>query len=219
MAKTLIGNVKGKDGRGISKIEKTSTTGVVDTYTITYTDSTQSTYEVRNSDAISVQRQIVPSAAVESSSTASQPYAAGDYVVVNGTLRKVTAAIAKGNAISDSNSAATTVTGEIATITDWVYLYGQNAGDKVRYRRHGTMAEMQWSYIQETASSWKAGNIPVTLRPTVGVAGACMRCDKDGKPTNNVATYDVRDNGDVYFTTNNQQDKGSVVGYCCWPIG
>lgn len=114
MAKTLIGNVKGKDGRGISKIEKTATTGTVDTYTITYTDSTQSTYEVRNSDDIAIQRQIVPSAAVESSTTASQVYSAGDYVVVDGVLRKVTASITKGSTISDSNSTATTVTGELA---------------------------------------------------------------------------------------------------------
>lgn len=114
MAKTLIGNVKGKDGRGISKIEKTATTGVVDTYTITYTDSTKSTYEVRNADDIALQRQIVPSAAVESSATASQSYSAGDYVVVDGVLRRVTAAISKGSTISDSNSKATTVTGELA---------------------------------------------------------------------------------------------------------
>lgn len=120
MAKTLIGNVKGKDGRGISKIEKTATTGVVDTYTITYTDGTQSTYELKNSDDIAIQRQIVPSAAIESSTTASQAYAAGDYVVVNGALRKVTASIAKGSTIGDSNSAATTVTGELATVRDSV---------------------------------------------------------------------------------------------------
>lgn len=115
MAKTLIGNIKGKDGRGISKIKKTATTGTVDTYTITYTDGTQYTYELRNSDGIAIQRQIVPSAAVESSSTASQAYSAGDYVVVGGVLRKVTASIAKGSTISDSNSTATTVTGELAT--------------------------------------------------------------------------------------------------------
>lgn len=120
MAKTLIGNIKGKDGRGISKIERTATTGVVDTYTITYTDGTQSTYELRNSDEIAIQRQIVPSAAVESSATASQAYASGDYVVVSGVLRKVTAAIAKGNVISDSNSTAKTVTGELATLGDSV---------------------------------------------------------------------------------------------------
>lgn len=115
MAKTLIGNIKGKDGRGIASIEKTGTTGSVDTYTIRYTDGTTSTYTVNNSDSIALQRQIVPSAAVESSATASQTYASGDYVVVNGVLRKVKSAIAKGNAISDSNSTATNVMHEIGS--------------------------------------------------------------------------------------------------------
>lgn len=120
MAKTLIGNIKGKNGRGITSIKKTGTTGPVDTYTITYTDSTTSTFTVNNSDNIALQRQIVPSAAVESSATASQAYAAGDYVVVNGALRKVKSAIAKGNTISDSNSTTTTVAGELATLGDSV---------------------------------------------------------------------------------------------------
>lgn len=116
MAKTLIGNVKGKNGRGITSIKKTGTDGSVDTYTITYTDSTTSTFTVNNSDNVLLQRQIVPSAAVESSATASQAYAAGDYVVVNGVLRKVKSAIARGNTIGYSNSTATTVTGELANL-------------------------------------------------------------------------------------------------------
>lgn len=120
MAKIIIGNVKGKDGRGITKIVKTASTGTVDTYTITYTDNTTSTFTINNSNSISLQRQIVPSAAVESSTIASQAYAAGAYVVVNGILRKVKSAIAKGNAISDSNSTATTVTGELTTIRNSV---------------------------------------------------------------------------------------------------
>lgn len=114
MAKTLIGNIKGSNGRGISKIEKTATTGDVDTYTITYTDSTTSTYDVHNADAIAVQRQIVPSAEIESSATATKSYGVGDYLILNGVLRKVTAAIEKGATISDSNSTATTVTGELS---------------------------------------------------------------------------------------------------------
>lgn len=120
MAKIVIGNVKGKDGRGISKIIKTASTGAVDTYTITYTDNTTSTFTINNADNISIQRQIVPSAAVESSTTASQAYTAGDYVVVGGVLRKVKSSIAKGSAIGDSNSTATTVTGEIKTVRDSV---------------------------------------------------------------------------------------------------
>lgn len=120
MAKIIIGNVKGKDGRGISKIIKTASTGNVDTYTITYTDSTTSTFTINNADNISLQRQIVPSAAVESSTTASQAYAAGDYVVVGGVLRRVTSSITKGSTIGNSNSTVTTVTGEIETVLDSV---------------------------------------------------------------------------------------------------
>lgn len=53
----FIGNIKGatgesgkdgKDGRGIKTITKTSTAGLVDTYTITYSDNTTSTFTVTN---------------------------------------------------------------------------------------------------------------------------------------------------------------------------
>ena len=41
-------NIEIEDGRGIVSIEKTSTEGLTDTYTITYTDETTSTFTVRN---------------------------------------------------------------------------------------------------------------------------------------------------------------------------
>ena len=40
--------VNGEDGRGIVSNDKTSTNGLVDTYTITYTDGSTSTYDVVN---------------------------------------------------------------------------------------------------------------------------------------------------------------------------
>lgn len=40
--------IKGEDGVGISKIEKTSTSGNIDTYTITFTDDSTFTYTVTN---------------------------------------------------------------------------------------------------------------------------------------------------------------------------
>lgn len=40
--------LKGQDGKGISSIKKTSTSGLVDTYTITFTDGTTSTFTVTN---------------------------------------------------------------------------------------------------------------------------------------------------------------------------
>lgn len=89
---------------------------------------------------------IVPKASVESSATASQAYEAGDYVVVNGILRKVKSAIAKGNAISDSNSTATTVTGELATLENYVcqsayfLLYHDGNGGKIVFYARGGIA-------------------------------------------------------------------------------
>ena len=177
MAKIVIGNVKGKDGRGISKIEKTASTGTVDTYTIKYTDNTTSTFTINQADSISLQRQIVPSAAVESSSTASQAYAAGNYVVVNGVLRKVKAAIAKGNAISNSNSTATTVTGELATIGNSVYqsthfkLYASDSSGDVIFYSKGCVATLIVSGITgvNVGAPWKIPDvIPERFRPEVG---------------------------------------------------
>lgn len=179
MAKTLIGNIKGKNGRGIASIKKTDTTGSVDTYTITYTDSTTSTFTVNNSDSISLQRQIVPSAAVESSATASQAYAAGDYVVVSGVLRKVKSAIAKGGTISDSNSTATTVTGELASIGDSV------SPITVLYNSEGwyvackaSVVFVQANGIVTGSGSWAVVTcpyvIPVQYRPRVEVNVAAI---------------------------------------------
>lgn len=159
MARTLIGNIKGKDGRGITSIKKTGTTGPVDTYTITYTDSNTSTFTIKNSDSISLQRQIVPSAAVESSTTASQAYAVGDYVVVNGALRRVKSAIAKGNAISDSNSTATTVTGEIATLVESV---SRQSSRVATGKMHRTTSDTGWIML------WDANQV----RSEFGVAVA-----------------------------------------------
>lgn len=183
MAKTLIGNVKGKDGRGISKIEKTATTGAVDTYTITYTDSTQSTYEVRNSDGIAIQRQIVPSAAIESSTTATQSYAAGDYVVVDGALRKVKSAIANGNTISDSNSTSTTVGGELLSLsrdTGKVYLYNDGAWGSIFYRAKGgvcTLFVVGIGGIPGGMAEWRVpAAMPIEFLPEVGTyAVLCHR--------------------------------------------
>lgn len=41
-------NLKGETGNGIASIAKTATAGLVDTYTVTYTDGSTMTYEVKN---------------------------------------------------------------------------------------------------------------------------------------------------------------------------
>ena len=43
-----LGKVKGSDGKGITSITKTGTSGLIDTYTITYTDGSTSTFTVTN---------------------------------------------------------------------------------------------------------------------------------------------------------------------------
>lgn len=167
MAKTLIGNIKGKDGRGIASISKTGTTGSVDTYTIKYTDGTTSTYTVNNSDSVSIQRQIVPSAAIESSSTASQAYAAGQYMVVNGVLRKVTASISKGNTISDSNSTATTVGGELASIGTALKCTKMQLVENIIVGADGRMFSVTWpvdfSRIMHVYCSYVAKDVAAVL--------------------------------------------------------
>lgn len=177
MAKTLIGNIKGKNGRGITSIKKTGTTGSVDTYTITYTDSTTSTFTVNNSDSIVLQRQIVPSAAVESSDTASQAYAAGDYVAVNGVLRKVTSSIAKGSTIGASNSTATTVAGEIKTLCDsvsqTVVLYDSGDGICTAKMAGGiVVVSCDMIPIPEGMKTVKLGVLPEEMRPVKTAIGA-----------------------------------------------
>ena len=174
MAKTLIGNIKGKDGRGIASIDKTGTTGSVDIYTIRYTDGTTSTYTVNNSDSIALQRQIVPSTAVESSATASQAYSAGQYVVVNGVLRKVTAAIAKGNTIGDSNSTDTTVTGEFASFArvetkDSVYII-DNDDLSCKYTKRNGIVFLNITFVKGHTSGLTAisTKIPSGYRPIAG---------------------------------------------------
>jgi hypothetical protein len=43
-----LGHIKGADGKGIQNITKTGTSGLIDTYTITYTDGSTSTFTVTN---------------------------------------------------------------------------------------------------------------------------------------------------------------------------
>lgn len=189
MAKTLIGNVKGKNGRGISKIVKTATTGTVDTYTITYTDNTKTTYTVRNADDIALQRQIVPSAAVESSSTASKAYAAGSYVVVSGALRKVKASISKGSQITASNSTATTVTGELVSL--------RNSFSAIVTGRVGPLTVAGQSYAIFAYEAGKA------LSSSAVVIATCRSASAD-KMTCSFASLFKFEGTKVYFRADNR---------------
>ena len=232
MARTLIGNIKGKNGRGIVSIVKTATTGSVDTYTITYTDSTTSTFTVNNSDNIALQRQIVPSAAVESSTIASQSYAAGDYVVVNGVLRKVTSAIAKGSTIGYQNSTETTVVGEIkgkspvvlydnasgsvgrislsesAANFDYIEIFGGKMYDgKVEFTSVKVYAPNGKSAVLTQVNLAENSSLFQTLTARVLISGTSISIEKSG-------AFNVAQNGAIEFIP--KEDKlliYRVVGY------
>lgn len=235
MAKTLIGNIKGKDGRGIASISKTGTTGSVDTYTIKYTDNTTSTYTVNNSDSVSLQRQIVPSAAVESSTTASQAYTAGDYVVVGGVLRKVTSSIAKGSTIGDSNSTATTVTRAIKDVQDsvsqdkrdiaantkkiaqspggWRYLYGSATSvDKVCYRKTNNIVEVSIDCAKSADADWKVGTLPAGYRPSTDLNVSAV-ATVGWTLSDHTAYILVKSDGVVWCRRKGAESNGRILGY------
>ena len=50
MVKYELGYVKGADGNGIVSVVKTATVGLVDTYTITFSDGSTTTFQVRNGE-------------------------------------------------------------------------------------------------------------------------------------------------------------------------
>lgn len=112
----------GATGNGIASITKTGTAGLVDTYTITYTNGQTSTFTVTNgqtptvdsamsdSSANPVENRVIDAqlktktnqaqlATVEASTTASKAYNANEYLVLGGVLYKVTANIAQGGTI------------------------------------------------------------------------------------------------------------------------
>lgn len=219
MAKIVIGNVKGKDGRGITSIKKTGTTGLVDTYTITYTDNTTSTFTIHNSDNIALQRQIVPSAAVESSAKASQAYAAGDYVVVNGLLRKVKAAIAKGNAISDSNSTATTVGGELATLGNSVsrltspHVFSTASTSYVPFQVNLASAIL---VILTTSVNGKSRGLSSTVMTAASFVSECPDSSSSmeavyGHDVNNYNAYAYYSGGKVYLKSKSMYDSAVFI--------
>lgn len=134
---------------------------------------------------------IVPKASVESSTTASQAYAAGQYVVVNGILRKVKSAIAKGNTISDSNSTATTVTGELATLRESVSreafeqkgVYAERFGNVVTLTIATSSVSISdnWGAAYVCVLPWQpTGEVVFAVTLQGGVSGVIGRVEQDG---------------------------------------
>lgn len=114
---------------------------------------------------------IVRKELVESTATASQAYSDGDFLVVNGLLRRATAAIAKGEPISEGNSTDTTVAAELRKLamvvgkTDtWHALY-ESDDWSVYYTERGGVLYVRAHVGKLGTSWWKAGTLPFGYRP------------------------------------------------------
>ena len=132
----------GATGNGISSITKTGTVGLVDTYTIAFTNGTSTTFTVTNgqdgssnvqwgditgsianqtdlSNALATKASNSNIATIETGTTATQTYTAGDNVLVGGQLYKVTDDIDVGETFtSGANVEATTIGEELTALNN-----------------------------------------------------------------------------------------------------
>lgn len=89
---------------------------------------------------------IIPTTSNETTTTASQSYADGKFLTLNGSLRKVTASIAQGDTINNSNSEITTLSDEL---TKQQYKFEQRLGNI------GFYFESRVTRIENTSDAYK----------------------------------------------------------------
>lgn len=107
--------LKGERGSNIASIAKTSTDGLVDTYTITLTDGHTTTFQVTNGANIGVANL----GYVQTSNVAQKAFSVGEHLVLNDQYCVVTQAIAQGDSIvMDTNVKAETIGDEITELDD-----------------------------------------------------------------------------------------------------
>lgn len=88
---------KGETGNGISSIEKTSTSGLVDTYTIYFTDGNSTTFEVTNGNGIESITKTSTSGLVDTYTVLFQNGETTTFEVTNGRSAIITGATASVN--------------------------------------------------------------------------------------------------------------------------
>ena len=102
--------VKGDTGNGIVSIAKTGASGLVDTYTITFTDGSTTTFAVTNGADGDITN-------VAQAFDATKAYSAGDMVLYQGTLYTFTAAHAAGAWVG-SDAQAVILADEVTALKD-----------------------------------------------------------------------------------------------------
>jgi len=158
------------NGNGIASIEKTGTQGAVDTYTITLDDGTTYTFTVTNATGTvdsdfsetsenPVENRVITNkikamddniAGTENGATASQTYVAGEFILRNNQLYKVTTSIATGDALTDGvNISADSVGEELKQVNnDLLVLKDTNNVQGSIYSNSG-------SFAGNSSSTWK----------------------------------------------------------------
>ena len=162
---------------------------------------------------------IVRTELVESTATASHAYADGDYMMVNGLLRRATAAIAEGDAISYGNSTDTTVSAEIRKLartvgeTDtWHSLY-ETDGWSVYYTTRYGMLYVRVHVGKLDTNWWTAGVLPFGYYPQMDFYAPLLNYEE-----NQCAGLFVGKNGEVSMRSYGTHASGNVWGIVSIPL-
>ena len=193
------------NGNGIASIEKTGTQGAVDTYTITLDDGTTYTFTVTNAtgtvdSAFSttsenpVQNKVITNkinamddniAGTEDGATASQTYVAGEFLLRNNQLYKVTTNIAIGDALTVGVNLSAKTIGEELLFLDKEFhgriIYSYNIGSAQ------TIAEALYSINSTLLGLSESEFSKATIE--VKLSGGNINCYKSSVRSSNASNY------------------------------
>ena len=118
---------KGDTGNGIASINLTSTSGLVDTYTISFTDGTSTTFTVTNGNGIASVVKTSTSGRVDTYTITFTNGTTTTFTVTNGQDGNVTNVLVEGNSVVDSGVAKIYLQNAPFSINNGTVVNGENA--------------------------------------------------------------------------------------------
>ena len=157
-----------------------------------------------------VQSQIIPTASIEMGETASRAYSKGDFLVKDGTLYKVTKAIAKNDALTvGENIDSTTVVGELSEIKPSVQL-SLDAVAVGKDEDGDTIYEKTFKGTTISSGTIVDSNLTISKLKWFHLVGGCVNeNDKEIIPL----PYDSTVSNAVYGFQVSSYSKGLAVDY------